>query len=122
MVRRRNCCEFCSNINRTTEWRCCLICKSNLAFNNCTVDVYNRSVTHICNRDVFFFYEVVTIIFPYSYRNTYKSIINSLCIFITYLLNSYCKKFRKIIINKFSLEAVCNNNTICFPSVCTVEF
>ena len=114
MVRRRNSCEFGCNVNGATEG----VTVNNTA-NNVNVNVYNGHITF--NRHILIRYIVVTIPSPNSYGNAYESVIESLAAY-TVSFNSYSKDLGDLVILKCSIEAVCNNCTLSFPSVCVVKF
>ena len=93
----------------------------NNTVNNFSFNVYNRLVAHVCGSIRSVGYIVVTVEGPNSYGNAYERVVESKCVERACLFNGHGKNFGNFIVRKGSLEAICYNCALDFPSVCVVE-
>ena len=125
VIRRRNSCKFGCYIDRAAEEVTIYSTADNV-----TYDVDNRTViagniltcfiSIACGIIIFFVNIIVQVIGPYANRNAYESVIKSLAT-CAVSFNGHGKNLRNLVILKGSLEAICNNCTLGFPSVRVVK-
>ena len=117
VVRRGNCGEFGSYVDRACEG----VTVEN-AVNHFTLNVYNGLIagTDISRRIVIRSGNVVvSFIRPNAHRDANKRSFGSL--YGSVSLNNYGEKLRNFVVFESRLKAVCHNRTLGFPSICGIK-